>query len=96
LLLCFFFSTLKKENSYQHFDLLQKQAVWLAAIGSPAVTKHLWLILSFMVAIRQEALCGRLAQKVFYFWCASVILNTFFPETKVYVIVFPITYEINK
>lgn len=41
----FFFSTLEKENSYQHFDLLQKQAAWLAAIASPAVKTFLWLIL---------------------------------------------------
>jgi len=40
-----FFSTLEKENSYQHCDLLQKQAAWLAAIGSPAVKTFLWLIL---------------------------------------------------
>lgn len=41
-----FFSTLEKENSYQHFDLLQKQAVWLAAVGSPAVKTFLWPILT--------------------------------------------------
>lgn len=40
-----FFAALEKENSYQHFDLLQKQAAWLAAIGSPAVKTLLWLIL---------------------------------------------------